>query len=54
MDTEDGIKDILVSIASFLRDIDSLGLPDIIKKALKTLKSILIFCSIKKPRPELK
>ena len=43
MDTEDGIKDILVSTASFLRDIDSLGLPDIIKKALKHLKLFSFF-----------
>ena len=47
-DIVDRIKDILVSIGEKLkkflqRDIDSLELPDIIKKALKTLKAILTF-----------
>ena len=47
-DTVDRIKEILVSIGEELfkflqRDIDSLELPDIIKKALKTLKTILTF-----------
>ena len=47
-DTEDGIKDIILlaveQIYKFLQqDIDSLNLPNIIKKALKTLKTIVNF-----------
>lgn len=52
-DTEDGIKDLLATIGDeickFLQeDIDSLNLPNIIKKALNTIKVIVtFFCSIK-------
>ena len=50
IDAEGGIKDILVTIREeiykFLQqDIDSLDLPEIIKKALKTLKAIVTFVS---------
>ena len=53
VDTEDGIKDIAVSIGEeFFKfpqsDTDSLDLPDIIKKALKTLKGAFTFvCAVK-------